>query len=197
MDDVSIGGRAVSRRAALRVTLTGAAAIASAAVAAAMPRLAGAATPGPQAAPAFIAPSSGSFAAAVHRPVGAAPFALTSGDFTGNGKADVVVANVGDNTVSILLGKGNGAFDTHATYGVGKTPVALALGDFTGDGKPDLAVVNSEVRGTVSVLLMQAAGRSGRPPHLRSERRRPPSRSGTSTATAKAISPSRTPMTTP
>ena len=34
------------------------------------------------------------------------------GDFNGDGKIDLAVANEGSNTVSVLLGNGNGTFRT-------------------------------------------------------------------------------------
>ena len=34
------------------------------------------------------------------------------GDFNGDGKLDLAVANYGSNTVSVLLGNGNGTFQT-------------------------------------------------------------------------------------
>src|ERR1039458_10619654 len=42
--------------------------------------------------------------------VGSQPNSEAVGDFNGDGKLDLAVANGGDNTVSILLGNGNGVF---------------------------------------------------------------------------------------
>ena len=38
------------------------------------------------------------------------PIALVTGDFNGDGRTDLAVANYDDNDVSILLGKGDGTF---------------------------------------------------------------------------------------
>ena len=66
-----------------------------------------------------------------------------AGDFTGDGRTDLAVANYGsDNDVSILLGNGDGTFQNQVTYAVGSDPDALVTGDFTGDGRTDLAVAN-------------------------------------------------------
>jgi hypothetical protein len=43
---------------------------------------------------------------------GTQPSALAAGDFNGDGKLDLAVANTQDNTVSVLLGNGDGTFQT-------------------------------------------------------------------------------------
>ncbi len=93
-------------------------------------------------------------------PVGKAPSAIVSGDFAGNGRIDLAVANSEDNTVSVLLANGDGTFGPPVAYAVGSNPVAIAAGDFTGDGELDLAVAN-RADGTVSVLLGNGDGTFG------------------------------------
>ena len=44
------------------------------------------------------------------------------GDFNGDGKLDLAVANRTKNYVSIFLGKGNGAFQSHVDYPTGPGP---------------------------------------------------------------------------
>ncbi len=89
--------------------------------------------------------------------VGSAPIAVAAGDFNGDGKVDLAVANLGDNTVSILLGQGAGTFVTQTKYPTGTEPNAIATGDFNGDGKLDLAVANFNGN-NVSILLGQGDG---------------------------------------
>src|SRR5207302_291573 len=74
--------------------------------------------------------------------VGAHPPAVAVGDFNGDGKRDLAVANLDSNTVSVLLGNGDGTFRAAPTVVVGQSPFSMAVGDFNGDGKPDLAVAN-------------------------------------------------------
>ena len=75
----------------------------------------------------------------------------------GDGKPDLVVANDGSNTVSVLLGNGNGTFQAQQTFATGVDPTSVALGDVNGDGKPDLVVAN-DGSDTVSVLLGNGNG---------------------------------------
>ena len=82
------------------------------------------------------------------------------GDFNDDGKLDLVVANVNNNTVSVLLGTGSGTFGAKTDFNTGSQPISVAVGDFNGDGKLDLAVAN-EGGNTVSILLGNGDGTFG------------------------------------
>ncbi len=73
---------------------------------------------------------------------------LSTGDFNGDSKTDLVVANYGEvgegNTISVILNKGNGAFAPKVDYTTGPGPRSFLIGDFNGDGKTDLVVSHSE-----------------------------------------------------
>src|SRR2546427_339973 len=97
----------------------------------------------------FIA--RGDFAAGTH------PQAVAVGDFNGDGRPDLAVANSGSSAVSVLLGNGDGTFQTARTFTAGSGPQTVAVGDVNGDGRPDLAVANSGSN-TVSVLLGNGDG---------------------------------------
>ncbi len=88
---------------------------------------------------------------------GVAPWSLVVGDFNGDGKADVAVANEISGTVSVLLGNGDGTFQPAVPYAVQNHPLYVVSGDFNGDGIPDLAVTN-EYSNSVSVLLGNGDG---------------------------------------
>ncbi len=88
---------------------------------------------------------------------GNSPRAITYGDFNGDGKLDLAIANYLDDTVSILLGNGDGTFQNQVIYAVGSGPHAIIAGDFNEDGKLDLAVANNGA-GTVSILIGNGDG---------------------------------------
>lgn len=101
--------------------------------------------------------------------------AVAIGDFDGDGRMDVVVANwyqnctgaSGPGAVSVLRGKGDGTFSPPTQYfsgGIGA--FSVAIGDVNGDGKPDLVVANrcpndsscSAPLGQIGVLLGNGDG---------------------------------------
>ena len=63
-----------------------------------------------------------SFSPAVNYPVGANPQAVVTGDFNGDGRLDLAVANSSSNTVSILLGNANGTFQAAQNFATGACP---------------------------------------------------------------------------
>jgi hypothetical protein len=104
----------------------------------------------------------GTFAQAADSPrkvVGSSPSSVAVADFNRDGKLDLVVAVVGPNNVSILLGNGDGTFTEAANspVHVGLTPYSIAVADFNADGIPDLVTANDAVvngnPGTVTILL--------------------------------------------
>src|SRR5207302_966492 len=91
----------------------------------------------------LLGKGDGTFAAAVNYAASANPYSVAVGDFNGDGKSDLAVANVSGD-LSILLGNGDGTFAAAVNYATGRSPVSVAVGDFNGDGKSDLAVANSD-----------------------------------------------------
>jgi hypothetical protein len=97
---------------------------------------------------------NGTFQPAVHYDTGAGttPHAVAVGDINGDGRADLVSANINTDDVSVLLGNGNGTFQSAVHYPVGDGPHDLVVADFNGDGGADLAVANQS-GDSVSILL--------------------------------------------
>ena len=91
---------------------------------------------------------------------GTTPNSVAVGDFNGDARPDLAVANYTSNTVSVLLGNGTGGFGAKTDFAVGTNPYSVAVGDFNGDARPDLAVANHSSN-TVSVLLGNGAGGFG------------------------------------
>lgn len=94
----------------------------------------------------------GSFSKMADMEVNDGPVGIACGDFNGDGKADLVVANRYGNSVSILCGNGIGGFAPKQNLSAGSSPMNVTSGDFNGDGKADLAVVNLD-GSNVSILL--------------------------------------------
>ena len=85
--------------------------------------------------------------------LGPQPESIATGDFNGDGKPDLVVANAGDGTVSILLNTGGGTFGGQKRYPAGAGG-SVAVGDFNGDGIPDLVVGGANGFGTGYAILI-------------------------------------------
>lgn len=70
--------------------------------------------------------------------------AVLAVDLNGDGKLDLVSANLGSSNFSVMLGKGDGTLAPAVTYAAPLFPVALAAGDFNGNHKQSLATVGLE-----------------------------------------------------
>jgi uncharacterized protein (TIGR03437 family) len=80
---------------------------------------------------------------------------IAVGDFNGDGKPDLIVANCcGETDMTYFLGNGDGTFGPETTFNGGASPSYVATADFNGDGKPDLVMANAlGPRGFITVLL--------------------------------------------
>jgi hypothetical protein len=94
---------------------------------------------------------------AVNYQAGQAPSTLLIGDFNGDNKVDLAIANVTSNNVSVLLGNGNGTFQSAVNYGVGNAPYSAALSDINGDGKLDIVTANQTATTPACCLSMAMA----------------------------------------
>jgi hypothetical protein len=98
----------------------------------------------------------GGFALPVVYPFGKDPKSLLSVDLKGDGIPDLVTANKGDDTVSVL--QGTGAFASAVDHAVEGASSGLAWGDFNGDCVADLAVTNRKPAGRLGVLPGDGTG---------------------------------------
>ena len=97
------------------------------------------------------------FAAQQTFAVGAKPSHVAASDIDGDGRLDLIVANMDDGTVSVLTntttpGASAASFATPQVYAAQGGSIAVAASDVNGDGRPDLFVANGTA-GSVSVLL--------------------------------------------
>src|SRR5258707_1496 len=74
--------------------------------------------------------SAVSFSAPANYAVGVIPKSVVIGDFNGDGKPDLAVANANNERVSVLLGNGDGTFQTAQNFSAGFNPCSVAVGDF-------------------------------------------------------------------
>lgn len=100
----------------------------------------------------------GTFQAAVNYSAGAHPWFAAVGDFNGDMKPDLAVANKGSDNVSILPGEGDGTFQMPFNTAAGTDPDALAAADFNGDMKLDLVVTTQGDTPGLSLLIGNGDG---------------------------------------
>jgi hypothetical protein len=93
--------------------------------------------------------TTNSFGARVDFPVGPGPQGVAVQDLDGDGKPEIVTANYGGTTVSVLRNIGTmGSITTNSfapavSFTVGPTPVRVMIADVDGDGKADVVTVNN------------------------------------------------------
>ncbi len=101
--------------------------------------------------------STSSFAIATNLPASGTPVGIRIVDLDGDGKADLLVANNTENTISVYRNISTngaltlGSFAPRINFAVGASPRQFAIGDIDGDGKRDVVVAHNG-GSTVSVF---------------------------------------------
>jgi len=79
-------------------------------------------------------------------------------DFNGDGKVDIVTANLDANNLSVLMGNGDGTFTESQKIRVGEEPRGVAVLDADGDGDVDIVNTNAN-SDNMSLLLNDGTGK--------------------------------------
>ena len=111
---------------------------------------------GPQHAAAQVA-----FAPAANYVLGREPFAVVAAAVNGDGKMDLISANVAEASLTVWTNNGSGLFYSNATYAAGAANSVTAA-DVNGDGKVDLITGNSSFAGDHSTMMVLTNDGSGR-----------------------------------
>ncbi len=91
-------------------------------------------------------------------PAGSDPQDSLLADMNGDGIPDLVVADDGTQSVSVLLGDGKGGFGAPTSYAAGAYLFSIAAVDVNGDGLPDIVGVSRFNGNSVTTLLNNGHG---------------------------------------
>jgi hypothetical protein len=86
----------------------------------------------------------GSFDAARSQPVGRAPESIALGDYNGDGRLDVAVADPRQMAILVMMGNGDGTFVHAGRVDTTFAPLGLASAQIDKDGKVDISVGSAE-----------------------------------------------------
>ena len=103
----------------------------------------------------LLGTGSGTFGPKTDYPTGGTPYSVALGDLNGDGRIDIITANITANSVSVLVGTGTGTFASRVDYATGPNPANAVFGDVNQDGRLDIVTANAGngTGTTASVLL--------------------------------------------
>jgi hypothetical protein len=91
---------------------------------------------------------------------GAAPHFVGAGDFTGDGRIDlIVINNTATASLTLLRGTGTGRFRAPTSFDAGLHPTVVAVADYNGDGHLDITALGCPYQcNTLNVVLANGQG---------------------------------------
>ena len=92
---------------------------------------------------------------------GSYPTSVAAGDLDGDGKPDLAVTNLLNNSVSLFLNTstvGNINFAPRVDFSSATFPISVGIGDIDGDGKPDIVTANNS---SATITVLQNLSTSG------------------------------------
>ncbi|HEY2084122.1 MAG TPA: FG-GAP-like repeat-containing protein [Verrucomicrobiae bacterium] len=107
--------------------------------------------------------TTNSFASRMDLPSGNVMRGLAIQDLNRDGRPEIVVANFGDNTVSIFENKsaiGNLSFGARVNFEAGTGTFSVGLADMDGDGQPDIVTVNNN-SSSAAISVLRNLGLTG------------------------------------
>src|SRR5258706_5318071 len=110
----------------------------------------------------LLGKGDGTFGSALVTRTDQVTLSLAVDDFNGDGKPDIVTAeigNAGNKVANILLGNGDGTFlEAYQSSGVITNPSGFAIADFNGDGRPDVVMAEGGYPAFYTFLGAPVAG---------------------------------------
>lgn len=100
-------------------------------------------------------------AATVSTGASSTPVSSVSADLDGDGDIDIVTANSGANTVSIMINNGSGIFTLGSTLTAQDRVSEVRIGDFNEDGKLDVLAADYGATGTGTTVSIFAGNGNG------------------------------------
>lgn len=89
------------------------------------------------------------------------PIDVAAGDFNGDQRADLAVANAGSKNLSILTATAEGGFNAAVAILLPEKPRGILAGDFNGDNRLDLVVSSLEFNNGYRFYLLNGNGAGG------------------------------------